>query len=451
MEKPRLDVTPELFLVDDRDGALLYAPLKGVLARIPAGLAEEIRACRPGDPLSTLGPRAVAVLNGLGLLGSEPPHPVSDSGPPTGTFKPVGVIFLVTSACNLRCTYCYADAGDRITEPFDRTMGRDAVRLVVDNAARDGGTAYLSFHGGGEPTLDFSFITEMVRFARDYAVVSSAGRPVPVNTSLVTNGMLPRERADWIAENLDSVQVSLDGPTDIHDLQRPTRRAKGSHARVEEVVHQFEAANLELMIKATISRAAVHRMDEIAEYLCATFSLPRFHLGPVLGAGRGRSETFGQPGVAEFLDGFRRARDVARRYGRTVVVSGAQTTFPKIRRAFCGLTDPNFALAADGSISACYEVIYPEDPRAPRFHYGRYDRVSREFVVDEEKISEIRGRDVTRIPRCQDCFAKWHCAGDCQARWYDSLDGTEERGVDVRCEIARELVRESLLDALTRR
>jgi sulfatase maturation enzyme AslB (radical SAM superfamily) len=183
--------------------------------------------------------------------------------------------------------------------------------------------AYISFHGGGEPTLDMALLRHCVEFARAYSAERAPGR-VTIVTSLVTNGYLSDATATWIAENIDSVQVSLDGPSAIQDRQRPVQNGAPSHNRVEATVKKFQGHVPDLMIKATVSSSSVVHMADIAEYMCRTFDIPRFHFGPVLSAGRGRSEEFGQPDAEEFFAGYLAAQEVANRFGRTIVVSGAQ-------------------------------------------------------------------------------------------------------------------------------
>ncbi|OFS28257.1 hypothetical protein HMPREF3086_01495 [Dietzia sp. HMSC21D01] len=358
-------------------------------------------------------------------------------------------MYMVTAACNLRCEYCYADAGDYPVNLYDRQMARDAAKLVVDNAAEQGApTAYLNFHGGGEPTLDFDLIQSTVEWAREYAA-STYGAGLHVSASMVTNGLIANAKAEWIADNMDSVQVSHDGPAAVHDLQRPTLKGGSSYDRVREVIELLSGRVPDLMIKATISRAAVRSMPEIARYLCESFDLSRFHLGPVLGTGRGRSTIFGEPDAQEFVEMYYKAQAIADEYGKQIIVSGALNTFPNIRRTFCGVTDPNFSLTADGHISSCYEIMYDDDLRAPHAYYGRYDRATRTFEVDGHRIAKLRQHDINHVEKCRDCFAKWQCAGDCQARWYNSQTGDLETGVDVRCDINRTLIRDRLLEIVS--
>ena len=47
---------------------------------------------------------------------------------------------------------------------------------------------------------------------------------------------------------------------------------------------------------------------------------------------------------------------------------------------------------------------------------------------------------------CQDCFAKWHCAGDCLHKSVSS-GSVEFQGSD-RCNITRELVKDLILEKI---
>lgn len=439
MSAKQRKVADELFVVDTDEGSILFAPFDGIVATIPESVAIDLRAIEGSPSVDTL-----RLLNDLGLL--------VDAGLPSRalvgewdeSFAPTGVVYMVTAACNLRCTYCYADAGDYPVNLYNRPMALDAAKFVIDNTVKHGTTtAYLNFHGGGEPTIDFELIQTTVDWARDYA--HKIDTTLSVNASMVTNGLVTQAKAEWIGANMDSVQVSHDGPAAINDLQRPTLRGGSSTARVREVIQYLTGKVPDLMIKSTISRAAVPQMPEIARYLCETFELPRYHLGPVLGTGRGRSIKFGEPDAQEFVHGYYEAQKVADEYGKTIVVSGALSTFPHVRRTFCGVTDPNFSLTSDGHISSCYEIMYEDDKRAPHAYYGRYNRDTRTFEATGSRIAQLRLHDVNKIEKCRDCFAKWQCAGDCQARWYNSQTGDLETGTDVRCDINRTLIRDRLL------
>lgn len=440
----RLD-TDVFFVKGDHGRAAVFAPLRGIIGELPPILAEELE----GGASSVASPQLAAYLYGLELLVksdsvTQPPAVKAD-----GVFKPRGVVFMVTSACNLRCEYCYAEAGDHAVEPFDHQMALDAAKLCIDNAVEMGvPDAYLSFHGGGEPSLDFGFIRHVVEASRAYA--RDVGDTVRVITSMVTNGVMSRRRLEWVAQNIDSVQVSYDGPDEIHNRQRPTLRGGASAHLVREAIKFLEGRVPDLLIKSTISAYSVHYMPEIVEHLCSTFALKRFHLGPVLGAGRGRFPEYGEPDPEAFVYGYYRAQEIAARHGATIVVSQVEKSFPNVRRTYCGVTDPNFVLTQNGDISSCYEIMSRKDPRSSEYFYGSYNRENRSFEVDEQAIKAARTRDVNGLTTCRQCFAKWQCAGDCQARWLDDVTGFPREKADIRCKINRELVRRRIFAELDR-
>lgn len=113
----------------------------------------------------------------------------------------------LTYRCQNRCPFCYADAprrGDNSSE-----MNPDQVRCIIDRIWDDARVPTLSFTGG-EPTL-IPELPEYIAYAKAKGM----------RTNLITNGVCLAD-ADLVARlaeaGLDSVQVSIEGPTaETHD------------------------------------------------------------------------------------------------------------------------------------------------------------------------------------------------------------------------------------------
>jgi len=432
----------DVFFVSSNNRVAVYAPLRGVLFEVSPEALDRINQEEPSHSYAT------ALLDKAGLIVDEDSLTELPDAKIETDFKPTGVIYMVTNACNFRCRYCYAEAGKYSVKKFNRKMGFTAAKMVIDNAAERGlDKAYLNFHGGGEPTCDFPFIREMVESSRAYAS-ERYHDSIEVVASLVTNGSVSKENLEWIARNVDSVQVSYDGYDEIQNLQRPTANGNSTEKMVRDAILYLQDKIPDLLIKSTISAYSVSFMPEIAEHLCRIFSIKRFHMGPVLGAGRGLDKEFGEPEAQKFIDGAIKAQQIAKSYGKSIVVSGTDDTYPNIRVRYCGATDPNFVLTADGCISSCYEVMHEDDPRGVYFWYGKYNANNDTFVIDMGRLQAIRKRVKEMRPLCDTCFARWQCAGDCQARWWDSITGEENKKYDIRCLINRELIRRHIFQTL---
>jgi uncharacterized protein len=151
------------------------------------------------------------------------------------------------------------------------------------------------------------------------------------------------------------------------------------------------------------------------------------------------------PNAQEFVNNFREARKVAAAFGRTLSYSGARLDV--LTNVFCKACGDSAVVTPSGDITSCYEIADAKDPLAQVFFFGRYDSQTRSFAVDEDRRARLFGLSVLDKPRCQDCFCKWHCAGDCPAKVLHA-ESAGPQDLPYRCFINRELTKDQLVATL---
>ena len=165
---------------------------------------------------------------------------ILDSGPEqlpitnfTGDPEATSVTLFLTTTCNLRCTYCYAAAGDTPAKSMTMEIARRGIDFVAANARRKGVPSLeINYHGGGEPSANWKVLTGSLDYAR--AKAAELGLEPP-RASSATNGVMRDDQIDWIIANLNGgVSVSFDGLPSAHDnvgkVEAPARRACGSRS-----------------------------------------------------------------------------------------------------------------------------------------------------------------------------------------------------------------------------
>ncbi|HTB16619.1 MAG TPA: radical SAM protein [Bryobacteraceae bacterium] len=124
------------------------------------------------------------------------------------------------SRCNCRCVMCdiwKTDSTQEISASELERHGEDIARLRVQ---------WVVF-SGGEPLMH-SDLFRLCRFLRERKI----------RTTLLSTGLLIERYASQIAEHLDDVIVSLDGPREIHDAIRRVPRAFDLLAAGVTALHQ---------------------------------------------------------------------------------------------------------------------------------------------------------------------------------------------------------------------
>ncbi len=162
----------------------------------------------------------------------------------------------LTERCNLRCRHCYQ--GDRV--PGE--MSLPGINGVLDEVA-DTFHAWEDAYGipfspsfnitGGEPFVrtDLAHILEAIAKKR-YEVF------------LLTNGTLVnRDRARMVADaGVKGVQVSIEGPDDIHD----SIRGEGSFDRSIDGIDHLLDAGLRVTVNVTLSRLNARCMKKVVSF-----------------------------------------------------------------------------------------------------------------------------------------------------------------------------------------
>lgn len=175
-----------------------------------------------------------------------------------GRRRPVIVSWEVTYLCNLRCRYC--DVPTRSTEML---VGDTALGLIDEMA--DAGTRVLSLNGG-EP-LTHPDIEALVRRARRRGMA----------VSISTNGILVPEMPG-VLDELARLQVSMDGPEEIHDALR----GAGSWQAARRAVLTARDRGLPVILSVVLSRTNLDQVGWLVEQAREWGALLSFlPIGPV--------------------------------------------------------------------------------------------------------------------------------------------------------------------------
>ncbi len=438
-ELPKL--TAEVFVIPTEEKRfIVYAPLCRIAFIANASVVNALAKIERGDFSATTfsDKDLLRLFRDLEIVdGVAERLPLVDL---SDALEPTSVTLFLTTACNLRCRYCYASAGEAPVHAMPPAVARQGIDFVLRNAVKRGHSQIeIAFHGGGEPTMNWTTLTA----AMDYAKAAARRSGVQVVGGIASNGVLSQARARWIVDNLSSATISLDGPAEIHDRNRPTATGKGSSAATIRTLRRFDEHGFDYSLRVTVTADAIARLPDSVEFICQSFRPRAVQIEPAYNLGRWRDAPSAE--TAAFIEAYREADLRARRLGRAISFSAAR--LGSLTNHFCGATQNSFCLSPNGNVSSCYEVFSENGVYSDIFFYGRADDAGG-YVFDPKRISRLRRQSVENRAFCAGCFAKWTCGGDCYHKALAATEGAEEfRGAE-RCHIIRELTKDQILRAI---
>lgn len=334
------------------------------------------------------------------------------------------IVILLSQRCNLACEYCFAKnahASDRITR--ENLFG--AIDYVINHGKSD--QKGFVFLGGGEPLMEWDLFTDAVEY-----IEKNVGSDTKMRIKITTNAtLLNEERVDYLKKHNVLVTVSSDILPEVQNAQRPMANGsnKDSFPYVNRSIELILEKDVDMYIRSTITEMNVKRMPEMVQYVHDHYpKLKMIQFEHMSAPGLGNSDYF-----EDFITYFFQACTLAEQYGLEL----KNTTYYSIRNRQPYFCKGEFCVTPTGNLTACHRVSSENDSLYPYFHFGT---IQNDPPVDPVRLTNVKEtiRDVPKA--CDDCFAKWHCAGGCRAEWYSYSEEDQK----ALCAFNRSLVRKSL-------
>jgi uncharacterized protein len=342
----------------------------------------------------------------------------------------------VTTKCNLRCAYCYARGGDS-----EKTINRDIWRPAMDHFFSTLSSDFagersnrkivnLAIHGGGEATVEFATLKDIVA---EFCERARAAGLQP-SVGMGTNGTYDDSVHRWIIENNISVNISLDGPRDIQNRLRPFRSGQPSYDIVVRNLQALVKTNKRVSVRATVTNEALEFMEETVE-LAKQLGIATVHFEPVSLTGRCATTALARPDAEQFAEQFLQCFLLGLKYDVVVKYSGLRC-FEHYHQRFCAACGQNFCVTPGGYVTTCYEVLDLKDPAASEFFIGKVDPVQGRVVLDQARIEQLKLRVAENMTACKGCFLRYHCAGDCPVKSFRYSNRDLYSPDPYRCQIS---------------
>ncbi len=329
------------------------------------------------------------------------------------------ISLFVTQECNQRCTYCYGNGGSYGSGGvMTHRTARKAVDWLIEQS-RQVKKLRISFFGG-EPLLNFPLIQDVVQYALERG--TECGKQFAFN--ITTNGsLLDDEKIAFFKEHDIEPLVSIDGPKELQDRQRPFKNGKGSYDIIAPKIRNL----LRVLPKSACRATLVGNGDPVAvdnalrelgfaRRQVATASRSLFDVSENSGGGFRRS-------IAAMLDkaelealeileatGSRGAKKLNDLKGSAMLFSLVEQ-FVNNRKRYCncGAGKGMVAVSCSGDVYLCHRFVGTEGQRL--------GDIFSEPLKREMYLTGLLGLQ----DKCASCHAKYVCAGGC---YHDNLGTT---------------------------
>lgn len=170
-----------------------------------------------------------------------------------------------SSACNLRCKYCfYHDLASIRNVKSYGMMSEGVIETIVKKAYESAENIVTFGFQGGEPTLrGLDFFKLFVELTKKYNKNN-----IKTSFALQTNGMvIDEDWAKFFADNKFLVGLSLDGNKEIHDMNRIDANGEGTFKRVFKAAKILDEYKAEYNILCVVTKSLARHCTKVYKYL----------------------------------------------------------------------------------------------------------------------------------------------------------------------------------------
>jgi uncharacterized protein len=327
------------------------------------------------------------------------------------------VILTTTYKCNLNCSYCYQDVAGLTRTPHTMTpeMFEKADEFTNRLLKQKHEQFYYYLLYGGEPLLpgvtDRTTIERVVKECKMFDIPLAA----------VTNGVYLLEYCDLFKDvRIGELQITVDGPAEVHDRRKRTVDGRGSFERIMQGIDKAVEYGFPINFKTVIDRENIAQVTELAEIVDSKgwLDLPDDKFKIQLAENAGLCSPKREAGNDNYMRPIEILESLYKEAQRN-------SSMKKFFRPFCmgirvlhvsGMPPhPRFGACSAGTLQLCFGpdgYVYPCMVHLgfPEHSIGTYFP---EVEIKENGLQEYQVQPAHHVKECNECALKYVCGGRC--------------------------------------
>lgn len=317
----------------------------------------------------------------------------------------IGITIVPTYRCNMMCAYCY-EGSEKPALDMDKEVSEEVCKWLIDLlAATQSKYIFLIFYGG-EPLLKLDSVCQISERLKDYC----SGHSLEFKMGLVTNGTLLSSAVarKLIERGLCWLQVTIDGPPQIHDERRHFKSGKGTFSIIYDNLKSFVRAmpdNVEVVVRINTDKGNYIYIPILFEMLkedrlsdSVTVSI-----GQVIATSQNLhylDNLLSDAEASQLYNNLLRNRCLTDPFKRSFLRYEATPTF-------CGAQVANsFVIDPLGKIYKCWELLNRDEFCIGDIKQG----------ISTQKHLQWLSFDPFQNKKCLKCIYLPRCGGGCRAR-----------------------------------
>jgi uncharacterized protein len=269
---------------------------------------------------------------------------------------------------------------------------------------------------GGEPSLNVDVIIDCCIFVRELHARKLI-KELPA-FGVISNLAGSGEKFDLflaVCKGFDfAVTVSIDGPPEIHDANRPTLNGRGSFERVKQNYFRSKKLGIPLDIQCTYTSKHVERgisVLDLMKFFALEFEATHTHIAPASCSPISNEEPAQKAIIESYCEAIKYMVETLGTPDHLSIDIGQRLIQALVNREniahYCPAGNSELTIGPDGQLSPCFMFVGHES-----FDMGRIEKGSRWLSSKGEAILEaIRKNGKDRHPVCRKCWAKNVCSG----------------------------------------
>ena len=316
--------------------------------------------------------------------------------------------------CNLRCRYCYIEGAMPVEHSFSMMSKETAIKAInlfarlISNNPLDRTVRHpIIIFYGGEPLLNKeAFLAALDEIDR---LKKNSELPPNLIISLVTNTTLVDEEiVKAIVEKGVSVSVSLDGPKDLHDVNRIFINGKGTFQKVVKNLQWLQKAGAKVSVSCTVSQTNIDQLEGVLQWLISEFQIRSLGFNMLLDLPEltQADEDYARKATEKLIKCYQIAREKGV-YEDRIMRKIKAFVGKSLHLVDCGGCGNQIVVTPNGRIGPCHAYM-----GSGKFFPAHVDDRGFDYFQNPVFV-EWSQRSPFNIPKCQFCTAIGLCGGGC--------------------------------------